>query len=162
MLKCAIVEGAQSPSIGSELDELILCGDGPEEVATFPRIMRSFLVLDPAQRVGAAEALLDPAFMDIPALDLVRSTKALLGPDIPRHDCDSRHVRSTLKASLSPAVGIVFTERSVDIILVSPPTHTNVSSHVVRHKTAGFVRVVIVPLRSSLNGHERVPASIGS
>ena len=78
MLKRAMVEGAQSPPIESELDESMLDNNCPEEVATFAKIIRSFMALDPVQRFGAAEALLDPTFKDTPALDLVRPVKALL------------------------------------------------------------------------------------
>ena len=62
------MEGAELALIESELNELMLYNNGPEEVATFVRIMRSFLALDPAQRPSAAEALLDPAFQDVPSI----------------------------------------------------------------------------------------------
>ena len=54
--------GASLASIESELNESTTHSNGAEEVATFIRVMRSFLALDPAQRPRAAEALLDPAF----------------------------------------------------------------------------------------------------
>jgi hypothetical protein len=65
MLKRATVGGAELTPIESELNESTVYSNGAEEVATFVRIMRSFLALDPAKRPRAAEALLDPAFKDI-------------------------------------------------------------------------------------------------
>jgi len=62
LLRRATAEGAKLPSIESELDEVLVYEDSPEEVVAFTRIMLSFLTLDPAQRPRAAEALLDPAF----------------------------------------------------------------------------------------------------
>ena len=62
MLKRATVEGAELAFIESELNGR---SDDPEEVATFVRIMRSFLAFDPAKRPRAAEALLDPAFLEV-------------------------------------------------------------------------------------------------
>jgi len=61
-LRRATEEGAKLPSIESELNEVFAYEDSPEVVATFTRIMLSFLTLDPAQRPRAAEALLDPVF----------------------------------------------------------------------------------------------------
>jgi len=61
-LKRATAEGAELPSIESELKEALADEDSPEEVAAFTRIMLSFLTLDPARRPRAAEALLDPGF----------------------------------------------------------------------------------------------------
>jgi len=66
MLKRATAGGAELALIESELNRSVLYSNGAEEVATFVRIMRSFLTLDPAQRPRAAEALLDPAFKSIP------------------------------------------------------------------------------------------------
>jgi len=68
MLKRATLGDTDLMSIESELNGLngpMFDSDGPEEVATFARIMRSFLALDPAERPCAAEALLDPAFEDL-------------------------------------------------------------------------------------------------
>ena len=65
MLERATIGGAESAPIESELKKSILYSNGAEEVATFVKIMRSFLTLDPAQRPRAAEALADPAFKDI-------------------------------------------------------------------------------------------------
>ena len=65
MLKRATVGGAELAPIESELNESTILANNAEEVATFVRIMRSFLALDPAKRPRAAEALLDPAFEDI-------------------------------------------------------------------------------------------------
>jgi len=48
--------------IESELNKSAYHNNGAEEVATFTRVMLSFLALDPTQRPRAAEALLDPAF----------------------------------------------------------------------------------------------------
>ena len=62
MLKRVTVEGAELTSIESELNGR---SNDPEEVATFVRIMRSFLAFDPAKRPRAAEALLDPVFQDL-------------------------------------------------------------------------------------------------
>jgi len=64
MLKRATVGGAELAPIESELTTIY--STGPEQVATFARIIRSFLALDPAKRPRAAEALLDPAFVDLP------------------------------------------------------------------------------------------------
>ena len=66
MLKRATVGGANLAPIEYELNEsTVYNNNGAEEVATFVRIMRSFLALDPARRPRAAEALLEPAFKDI-------------------------------------------------------------------------------------------------
>ena len=65
MLKRAAVRSIASAPIGSELNESTVYGTGANRVA-FVRIMRSFLALDPTKRPRAAEALLDPAFNDIP------------------------------------------------------------------------------------------------
>ena len=66
MLKRATVGDAELGSIECELNGSTIYNNGPEEVATFVRIMRLFLALDPAKRPRAAEALLDPAFQDLP------------------------------------------------------------------------------------------------
>ncbi|KAF9780781.1 kinase-like domain-containing protein [Thelephora terrestris] len=66
MLKRATMGDAELLPIESELNESTVYSDGAGEVASFVRIMRSFLALDPAKRPRAAEALRDPAFMDIP------------------------------------------------------------------------------------------------
>lgn len=62
MLRRTTVEGTELASIESELNESTTHSSGAEEVAAFVRIMRSFLALDPTQRLRAAETLLDPAF----------------------------------------------------------------------------------------------------
>jgi len=56
------VEGTKLGPIESKLNESTTSNRGSEEVATFNRIMLSFLTFDPAKRPRAAEALLDPAF----------------------------------------------------------------------------------------------------
>jgi hypothetical protein len=65
MLKRATVGGIELAPMKSRVNDLAIRRQGTEEVATFMRIMRSFLALDPAKRPRAAEALLDPAFKDI-------------------------------------------------------------------------------------------------
>ena len=65
MLKRAVVRGAKLAPIESDLNRLLHYDDGPGEIATFVRIVRSFLTLDPAQRPRAAEALLDHGFRDV-------------------------------------------------------------------------------------------------
>ena len=65
MLGRTIVGATELASIESELNGSAIRSDGPED-ATFARIVRSFLTLDPAKRPRAAEALLDPAFQDLP------------------------------------------------------------------------------------------------
>ena len=65
MLKRATEGSAELASIESELNEPTIDSDDPEEVATFVRIMQSFLAFDPAKRPRAAEALLDPAFQEL-------------------------------------------------------------------------------------------------
>jgi len=64
MLKRATV-GGELASVESELNASTVYCNGAEEVATFMRIMRSFLTLDPSQRPRAVEALLDSGFDDI-------------------------------------------------------------------------------------------------
>ena len=56
---------AKLAPIESEFNGLKAYSDDAEEVATFVRIMRSFLTINPTQRPRAAEALLDPAFRDL-------------------------------------------------------------------------------------------------
>jgi len=62
MLRRAAAGGGSLASIESKLNESTIRSNGAEEVATFIRVVRSFLALDPAKRPHAAEALLDPAF----------------------------------------------------------------------------------------------------
>ena len=57
MLKRVVVGGAELSPIESDLDKSLHYNGDPGEVATFARIMRSFLDLDPAQRPRASEAL---------------------------------------------------------------------------------------------------------
>ena len=59
------MEGVKLAPIESKVNKSTVHNNGEEEIATFVRIMRSFLALDPAKRPRAAEALLDPAFVNI-------------------------------------------------------------------------------------------------
>ena len=65
MLKRATEGDAELTPIESELNGPTIRSNGPGEVVTFVRIMRSFLALDLAKRPRAAEALLDPVFQDL-------------------------------------------------------------------------------------------------
>jgi len=65
MLKRTTVRGTELAAIESDLNESTIYTNSAEEVATFVRIVRSFLALDPPKRPRAAKALLDPAFEDI-------------------------------------------------------------------------------------------------
>lgn len=63
MLNRGIV-GTELASNESDLHQPTVHSNGTEEVASFVRIMWSFLALNPAQPPSAAKALLDPAFQD--------------------------------------------------------------------------------------------------
>ena len=63
--KRATVGGSETVSIVSKLNESTVYCNGAEEIATFTRIMQSFLALDPSQRPCAVKSLLDPGFEDI-------------------------------------------------------------------------------------------------
>ena len=65
MLKRATIGSTKSTPVESGLNESTVRGAGANRVATFVRIMRSFLALDPTKRPRAAEALLDPAFEEV-------------------------------------------------------------------------------------------------
>ena len=65
MLKRAALGSAETTPIESGLNESTVRGAGADRVATFVRIMRSFLALDPTKRPRAAEALLGPAFEEV-------------------------------------------------------------------------------------------------
>ena len=62
LLRRATAEGAMLAPIESEMNKSATHSNGAEEVATFTRVMLSFLAFDPTQRPHAAEALLDTAF----------------------------------------------------------------------------------------------------
>ena len=65
MLKRATMLDPELTLIESELNESAVHSNGANELASFVRVMRSFLRLNPAKRPRAAEALLDPAFKGI-------------------------------------------------------------------------------------------------